>query len=81
MPELPRADAALGLAEKIRQTVRQPYRVDGIDLALSCSLGVAVFPEDGTDEISLTKAADDAMYRAKDLGRDGVQIASRNASA
>lgn len=79
MAELPKEEAALGLAEKIRQTVRQPYRVDGLELSLSCSLGVAVYPQDGKDEIALTKSADEAMYRVKDAGRDGVQMANRNA--
>jgi len=77
MPDVPTAGAALGLAEKIRQTVRQPYHVNDVSLALSCSLGVAVYPEDGSDEVSLTKAADEAMYRAKELGRDSVQAAAR----
>ncbi|MEN3374127.1 CHASE domain-containing protein [Dechloromonas sp. ZS-1] len=80
IPELTKAELAVGLAEKIRLAVRQPYRIDGIELSLSCSLGVAVYPEDGMDEISLSKAADEAMYRAKANGRDGVQIASRNES-
>ncbi len=75
MPELLGADAALGLAEKIRQAVRQSFAINGHDLTISCSLGVAVFPEDGTDEITLTKSADEAMYRAKKNGRNSVQLA------
>jgi diguanylate cyclase (GGDEF)-like protein len=46
--------------------------VEGHALSVSCSLGVAVYPDDGTDEISLAKRADEAMYRAKERGRDGV---------
>lgn len=76
LPGLPSPQASIRLAEKIRQAVRAPYYIDGIQLGLSCSIGVAVYPEDGTDEISLTKAADEAMYRAKDHGRDGIQVAS-----
>lgn len=76
MPELGPGDAALGLAEKIRQVVRESYAVDSHALTISCSLGVAVFPDDGEDEIALTKAADEAMYRAKAEGRDSVASAS-----
>jgi len=76
MPELSGADAALVVAEKIRQTVRQPFALDGHDLSISCSLGVAVYPEDGTDEFALTKSADEAMYRAKEGGRDRVRMAN-----
>jgi diguanylate cyclase (GGDEF)-like protein len=72
MPELIDAHAAFGLAEKIRLAVREPMVVDGNTLSVSCSLGIAVYPDDGTDEISLIKSADEAMYRAKVHGRDGV---------
>lgn len=76
VPELAESEAALGLAEKIRQVIRQPFMVDGHQLDISCSLGVAIYPDDGIDEISLTKRADEAMYRAKDDGRDSVRRAS-----
>ncbi|MBI2751119.1 MAG: GGDEF domain-containing protein [Burkholderiales bacterium] len=76
MPELTEPEAASGLAEKIRQAVRQPFTVDDHQLCISCSLGVAVYPEDGIDEIALTKSADTAMYRAKERGRDSVQLAN-----
>jgi len=76
MPELAEVESALGLAEKIRQVVRRDYTVDGRQLAISCSLGVAVYPDDGIDEIALTKSADDAMYRAKESGRDTLRPAS-----
>lgn len=76
MPNLAEPEAALGLAEKIRQAVRQPFIVDGRHVGISCSLGVAVYPDDGMDEMALTKSADEAMYRAKDCGRDSVQSAT-----
>lgn len=74
--ELVGPDAARALAEKIRQEVRRPYTIDGHELTISCSLGVAIYPDDGTDEIALTKRADDAMYRAKEGGRDSVRLAT-----
>ncbi len=73
MPELPESNDALGLAEKIRQAVRQPIAIDDRELVMSCSLGVAIYPDDGTDEIALTKNADTAMYQAKENGRDSVR--------
>lgn len=76
LPELAESQTAVGLAEKIRQTVRQPFMVGGHALTISCSLGVAIYPDDGADEIALTKSADEAMYRAKDGGRDSVQLAN-----
>ena len=73
--ELTAADTALVLAEKIRQEVRRPYLIEGRELTISCSLGVAIYPDHGKEEITLTKAADEAMYRAKEAGRDSVQLA------
>ena len=64
------------LAEKIRMAARQPFIVDGNELLVSCSLGVAIYPDNGSDEITLTKSADEAMYRAKDAGRNSVVSAS-----
>ncbi len=70
-------ETVLALAERLRQEVGLPYKVDaGRELIVSCSLGVAVYPEDGADELTLTRRADEAMYQAKDNGRDKVQMAS-----
>jgi len=74
--ELTDAADALALAEKIRQEVRRPYTINGHQLTISCSLGVAIYPDDGTDELALTKRADEAMYRAKNSGRDSVRLAN-----
>jgi diguanylate cyclase len=76
MGELAATDAALVLAEKIRQELRRPYRVDGRELTISCSLGIAVYPDDGTDEVALCGRADAAMYRAKEEGRDRIRLAA-----
>lgn len=72
MPSLAHSTTALDLAEKIRQAVREPCTVNERQLLVTCSMGISVYPEDGTDEISLTRSADEAMYRAKDGGRDSV---------
>lgn len=76
LAEVSGADAALALAEKIRHEIARPYSINGHDLTISCSLGVSIFPNDGEDEISLTKSADDAMYQAKDGGRNSVCLAT-----
>jgi len=58
------------IAEHILTALRQPYRVAGVDHFLSASIGVAVYPTDGSDVEELLRNADTAMYRAKDSGRD-----------
>ena len=80
VPELTDSNAVLVLAEKIRCALQQPFRVDGHPLEISCSIGIAIYPDDGTDENALTKSADHAMYRAKDAGRNSIQLASLSQS-
>ena len=60
--------------EKVRTTLKQSILVNGRELQVSCSIGVAVFPQDGVDVDTLMKHADDAMYKAKAAGRDCVQL-------
>ncbi|MDP2367455.1 diguanylate cyclase domain-containing protein [Rhodoferax sp.] len=76
MPELTNLNTAHGVAEKVRQALRLPYVIDGRELMISCSVGIALYPTDGTDEIALTKSADQAMYRAKGQGRDTVALST-----
>jgi diguanylate cyclase (GGDEF)-like protein len=56
------------LAERVRRRVRESFAED--DVALTMSFGMAVFPDDGEDVEALLRAADRAMYTAKELGRD-----------
>jgi diguanylate cyclase (GGDEF)-like protein len=66
-------DAALSLAEGIRQAIREPVVLDGMTIEVSASVGVAVGPRHGADLGALLKHADAAMYDAKRSGR-GVRI-------
>ncbi|TXH43269.1 MAG: diguanylate cyclase [Burkholderiaceae bacterium] len=70
-----RTDAEL-VASRIRTTLAQPFAIDGHELSISASIGIGIFPEHGADDVSLMKSADDAMYRAKDIGRDQLVFAS-----
>jgi diguanylate cyclase (GGDEF)-like protein/PAS domain S-box-containing protein len=62
---------AAQLAEKIVAAFKQPFSVTGIELHIGCSIGITVYPDDGSDAVTLLKNADAAMYRAKEAGRDG----------
>ena len=62
------------IAEKIRLALAEPFSIEGHDINISCSIGIAVFPEHGTDELSLMKNADDAMYLSKSRGRNCVTV-------
>ena len=66
-------DAAVS-AEKILRTLNAPVDIDGHHLHVSASIGIAIYPEDGEDAVSLLKHADFAMYHAKDCGRKNFQF-------
>lgn len=65
---------ALTVAEKIRLALEQTFEINGNMINIGCSIGIAIYPEHGADEISLMKNADTAMYLAKQNGRNNVQM-------
>jgi EAL domain-containing protein (putative c-di-GMP-specific phosphodiesterase class I) len=58
------------VAHKIRRTLRTPFVVAGVEIFVSASIGISLFPDDAADSATLLKHSDAAMYRAKDAGRD-----------
>jgi diguanylate cyclase (GGDEF)-like protein/PAS domain S-box-containing protein len=68
-------DAAL-LAEKIIEATSKPIILEGRDLLTSVSLGISVYPDDGTKGEDLINAADAAMYSGKQQGRATYQFSS-----
>ena len=54
--------------------ISQPHEVDGAELHVSCSVGIAVYPEDGSEIEVLMRHADAAMYQAKSAGRNNAQF-------
>ncbi|WCM91363.1 EAL domain-containing protein [Acidovorax sp. NCPPB 2350] len=69
---LPGANAhgAARVAAKLQEASRQPYQIGHHELTMAPSMGIALFPSDGTDFDTLTQSADVAMYRAKLDGRN-----------
>jgi diguanylate cyclase (GGDEF)-like protein/PAS domain S-box-containing protein len=68
-PEYARTAAEV-VAKKMRRTLRAPFVVSDVEIFVSASIGVSLFPDDAGDSETLLKHADTAMYRAKDAGRD-----------
>lgn len=66
-------DAEL-VAEKIRVALAESFQIDGLRLDVSSSIGIAVYPEHGADDVSLLLHADGAMYAAKHGGRNRVTV-------
>jgi len=69
--ETEQRDAARGLAERIIASLAKPFAIDGADLNIGTSIGIALAPEHGAGSDSLLKMADLALYRAKSAGRNG----------
>jgi diguanylate cyclase (GGDEF)-like protein/PAS domain S-box-containing protein len=68
------ADEVRLVLERLLAAVAQPWRSELGDYQITCSIGVALYPDDGLDAQSLLKHADSAMYRAKDSGRNNFQF-------
>lgn len=65
------ANDAMQVAEKIHAVLLEPFRLaSGQSVHISSSAGIAMYPEHGQDEATLSRHADAAMYAAKDAGRD-----------
>jgi|GEM_PF-1643072 len=70
--EVRHAEDVWRVTGRILDALQTPFSHEGIRLRLHTSIGVALFPEDGTDAEQLLQRADHAMYRAKQAGSDGV---------
>lgn len=64
------------ICEAISRAISNPFSMQEKKLHVSCSIGIALYPRDGDDAETLSKYADMALYRAKDLGRSNYQFFS-----
>lgn len=65
---------AAAVAQKINQSISAPLILEGSELTISPSIGIAIYPTDGHTPSKLLQAADSAMYQAKDSGRNRFQF-------
>lgn len=65
---------AAKVAQKILDSLGQPYHIHENELHIGGSIGIAIFPEDGTNAEALLKNSDIAMYYAKENGRNNYQF-------
>ncbi len=70
LAQIARVTDAMLVAEKIIEMVRQPIDAQGHSVTLSASVGIAIYPQDGSDVATLVSRADQAMYRAKQAGKN-----------
>jgi len=69
--------AVLKITETLLKSLREPFAVDSMMLEIDASIGIAMYPKDGTDSHALLRSADVAMYEAKSKG-GGIQVYDRS---
>ena len=66
--------AAVETGKLIIENLEKPFNVSEYEINITASIGISVYPEDGDDRITLLRKADGALYRAKSVGKNNVQI-------
>lgn len=79
LPEVGDREAAAIVAQKVLAAVASPFTLRECLCSVSVSIGIALFPEDGESEQDLLKNADQAMFRAKEEGKNSVRFAGDEA--
>jgi diguanylate cyclase (GGDEF)-like protein/PAS domain S-box-containing protein len=74
LPDLERPENARVVADKIMEELARPVEIGGQDIHVTPSIGISHYPNDATDVHQLLKHADNAMYQAKDAGRNTVRF-------
>jgi diguanylate cyclase (GGDEF)-like protein len=67
--------------ERILASLSEPILLEGTEVNLGCSIGVSMYPADGTTVQSLLQNADSAMYKAKERGRNNYQFFTQDMHA
>lgn len=81
LPQLQGPEEAAQVAERLRRALQAPLYIQGHEINLSASIGIACYPQDGDNLDHLLKHADTAMYVAKDAGRNGYQFFMKEMNA
>lgn len=74
LPQIEGSHSVEAVARNMQKQLAHEFQLSNTCLTVSCSMGVAIYPDDGGSIDTLINHADTAMYRAKDLGRNNVQF-------
>ena len=74
LPDLERPENARVVADKILEELARPVEIGGQEIHVTPSIGISHYPNDATDVHQLLKHADNAMYQAKDAGRNTIRF-------
>ncbi len=79
--DLATADEITAIADKLLKALAPTFKFNGMEFYVTASIGISVFPGDGPDSETLLRNADNAMYRAKESGRNAYRFYSGDMSA
>ncbi len=74
-------DDAWMVSQKILKLMAKPLTIEGHELLVTCSIGIALYPKDGEDAKALLQSADGALYLAKNKGRNNAQFCTAEMNA
>ncbi|MBK8336869.1 MAG: EAL domain-containing protein [Sterolibacteriaceae bacterium] len=80
-PRIESPNDAARIAQKLTESIAEPFHLEGRKLVVTPSIGIALFPDDGTDMGNLIRNADAAMYHAKQHGRNAYQFFTADMNA
>ncbi|EJT02395.1 bifunctional diguanylate cyclase/phosphodiesterase [Rhizobium sp. CCGE 510] len=81
LPDISQGDGLGRIANNILEKFRERFLLDGQEVFISCSVGIALYPDDSADANDLVKYADSAMYLAKRSGRNSFRFYSKDLTA
>ena len=79
--ELANRNSALMVVRSVLESISKRIEVDGLSFDVSASIGISIYPDDGTDPAQLRRSADAAMYRAKQAGGGQYLLVSSQSSS
>lgn len=74
LPNIEQTEDVSIVTGKVNKFCSEPVMLYGQKMMVGVSMGVSLFPDDGTDAVSLLRSADSALYHAKELGRGNAQF-------
>ncbi|QXE90103.1 EAL domain-containing protein [Geomonas subterranea] len=74
MEDIQDTKGVIAASQRILQLLSDPFLLDGVEICVTTSIGISIYPDDGEDAMTLVKNADTAMYHAKREGRNNAQF-------
>lgn len=73
LPHLSRHNDATAIAQRLLESLHPSFTLEEHCIRITCSIGIALYPDDGQEAVTLLKKADTALYQAKNRGRNDYQ--------